>query len=87
MASMILITLFASWFLLPKAYSATLNATTRATMLTAVANAQPGDVVQIACGTYTNWGIIPLTITDDGTAANRIILRPVTPGCAIFSGI
>ena len=83
---MILITLFASWFLLPKAYSATLNATTRATMLTAVANAQPGDVVQIACGTYTNWGIIPLTITDDGTAANRIILRPVTPGCAIFSG-
>lgn len=68
------------------AWGAILNATTRATLITAITNAQPGDTVQIACGTYTNWGIVTIPITDDAAVANRITLRPVTPQCAIFSG-
>jgi hypothetical protein len=56
---------------------------TPADLTTAVADAQPGDTLLVADGTYTDWLI---TVTCHGTAAAPITVRAATPGRVIFTG-
>jgi hypothetical protein len=58
-------------------------ASTAAQVTTALAQAQPGDVVTMTNGTWTNQAI---TFTDNGTQANPITLRAQSPGGVILNG-
>ena len=58
-------------------------ASTAAQVTTALSQAQPGDVVTMTNGAWTNQSI---TFTDNGTQANPITLRAQSPGGVILNG-
>lgn len=52
-------------------------------LLNTVGLLQPGDNLILADGTYSD---LSLTISNSGTASERIIIKPQNPGTVIFSG-
>jgi len=56
---------------------------TEAEFNAASASAQPGDVIKIANGVYSNWR---LTISSNGTADKPVIYTAETPGQVTFTG-
>ena len=81
LALVALLAMIPSW-----GHGATISVNSRATLIAAIGNSLPGGIIEIACGTYTNWGTVTIPNTVDGTLDNRITLKSATPGCAIFSG-
>lgn len=81
----IIITILALlWPALSMAVTYTVNSKTAFT--SAVNSVGPGDTITISNGTYTNWGAITISHTQDGTAVNPITIKAQTEGSVIFSG-
>jgi hypothetical protein len=59
------------------------NATTVSGFTSAIANAQPGDCINVAAGTYTLAS--PLTISQSGTASNPITITGAGTGSTIIN--
>lgn len=66
------------------AHAATVNVSSASALVSAVSSAQPGDEVVLLDGIYSDIGV--RTLTASGSAAQPIIVRPQTPGRAIFRG-
>lgn len=72
-------------FVLPETtYAATVLVSTRSELVSALSSATAGTEIVIKNGTYNELGEIH--VTKSGTAINKIVLRPQTPGGVRFTG-